>query len=108
MNINLSLFALVLKSPDGEWPITYTFTFTKPKAGVFKLLHFEEEVFQKSPFRDVSVVWTVGATVEFKLRLKIRDSEDAAYKVVVSPSISYPFCLTHEVPDSNEVYLPFV
>ena len=53
-------------------------------------------------------MWTVGATVEFKLRLKIRDSEDAAYKVVVSPSISFPFCLTHEVPDSNEVYLPFV
>ena len=22
------LFTLVLKSPDGEWPITYTFTFT--------------------------------------------------------------------------------
>ena len=25
MNINLSLFALVLKSPDGEWPIKYTY-----------------------------------------------------------------------------------
>ena len=25
LNINLSLFALVLKSPDGEWPIKYTF-----------------------------------------------------------------------------------
>ena len=24
------LFTLVLKSPDGEWPITYTFTFTYP------------------------------------------------------------------------------
>ena len=23
-----NLFTLVLKSPDGEWPITYTFTFT--------------------------------------------------------------------------------
>ena len=23
------LFTLVLKSPDGEWPITYTFTFTR-------------------------------------------------------------------------------
>ena len=23
------LFALVLKSPNGEWPITYTFTFTR-------------------------------------------------------------------------------
>ena len=23
------LFTLVLKSPDGEWPFTYTFTFTE-------------------------------------------------------------------------------
>ena len=28
MFINHYLFTLVLKSPDGEWPITYTFTFT--------------------------------------------------------------------------------
>ena len=26
--LNHYLFTLVLKSPDGEWPITYTFTFT--------------------------------------------------------------------------------
>ena len=25
LNINLSLFALVLESPDGEWPIKYTY-----------------------------------------------------------------------------------
>ena len=64
--------------------------------------------FENLHFRDGSVVWTVDATGEFKLRLKIRDSVDATYKVVVSPSISFRFCLTHEVPDSNEVYLPFV
>ena len=28
MFIYLCLFTLVLKSPNGEWPITYTFTFT--------------------------------------------------------------------------------
>ena len=53
-------------------------------------------------------MWTVGATVEFKLCLKMQDSVDATYKVVDSPSISFRFCLTHEVPDSNEVHLPFV
>ena len=64
--------------------------------------------FENLHFRYASVVWTVGATGEFKLRLKIRDSVDAICKVVVRPSISFRFCLTHEVPDSNEVYLPFV
>ena len=31
LNVNLSLFALVMKSPDGEWPIKYTYIHLIPK-----------------------------------------------------------------------------
>ena len=36
------LFTLVLKSPDGEWPITYTFTFTFTVATEFSTATFNQ------------------------------------------------------------------
>lgn len=64
----------------------------------FEHLHFSERLL---------LLWTVGETIEFKLRFKIRGSSDAAYKVALSPSILIRFCLKYEVQDSNEVCLPF-
>ena len=64
----------------------------------FEHLHFSEWLL---------LLWTVGETIEFKLRFKIRGSSDAAYKVALSPSILIRFCLKYEVQDSNEVCLPF-
>ena len=67
------------------------------RAGVFKLLHFEE-IFENPDFRDgLILVRTVGEISDFKLRFKIRDSVDATYKVVLSRFISFRLCLTYEV-----------
>ena len=64
----------------------------------FEHLHFSERLL---------LLWTVGETIEFKLRFKIRGSWEAAYKVALSPSILIRFCLKYEGQDSNEVCLPF-
>ena len=51
-------------------PLSKCFTSTlKQKAGVFKFLRFEERL-EKLRLRD-GLVWTVGLTVEIKLRFQI-------------------------------------
>ena len=77
------------------------------KEPVFSSCCTLKRFFENLHFRDGLEVWKVGETSDFKLRFKIRDSVDAAYKVVFSPLISFRLCLTYELPDSNEVCLPF-
>ena len=45
------LFTLVLKSPDGEWPITYTFTFTFTEQSAKH--HEDTRILQSLFYRDV-------------------------------------------------------
>ena len=52
----------------------------KRKAGVFKFLRFEER-FRKAPFCD-GLVWTVGLTVEIKLRFQIPPAQCGRYLIV--------------------------
>ena len=58
-------------------------------------------VFQIAPlwrgFSKISIFVTEDETIELKLRFKIQDSVDAAYKIVLSPSISFRLCLSYRV-----------
>ena len=47
-----------------------TFFFhAKTQTSVFKFLRFEERL-RKAPFRDVYIMWTIGLTIETKLRFQ--------------------------------------
>ena len=55
---NHYLFKLVLKSPNGEWPITYTFTFTFMLRDAFRPIVYEQKCLMDCSKHNLLILFT--------------------------------------------------